>query len=132
MAQAMEKDRKAERFSLIEPPLFPEEPFKPNRKAIVFLGLVLSLLLATGFVAIKEALNAGVYGSRGVMAATGEFPLVVIPYINNSEDIETAKKIKQKAIIASIVIGIVGIIGFHFFVMPIDVLWYVLFRKLGF
>jgi uncharacterized protein involved in exopolysaccharide biosynthesis len=131
MAQAMEKDRKAERFSLIEPPLFPEEPFKPNRKAIVFLGLVLSLALAVGFAAIKELMNAGVYGSRGIMVATGEFPLVVIPYINNTEDIENAKKLKQKGIVASIVTFIVVITGFHFFVMPLDVLWYVLFRKLG-
>ncbi len=131
MAQAMEKDRKAERFSLIEPPLFPDEPFKPNRKAIVFLGLILSLALAVGFVAIREAFNPGVYGTRGILAATGEFPLVVIPYIENSTDIKTAKKLKQRAIIVTVITSIVAIAGFHFFVMPLDVLWYVLFRKLG-
>lgn len=131
MAQAMEKERKAERFSLIEPPLFPEEPFKPNRKAIVFLGLILSMALALGIVGIKEALNAGVYGTRGIMATTGEFPLVVIPYINNTEDIEKVKKFKQKAIVIGIVTTVLATICFHFFVMPLDVLWYVLFRKLG-
>ncbi|MCK5664548.1 MAG: hypothetical protein KAI17_13745, partial [Thiotrichaceae bacterium] len=131
MAQAMEKGRKAERFSLIEPPLFPEEPFKPNRKAIVFLGFILSLGLAFAYAIIKEAINTTVYGSRSLLVATGALPLVVIPYIENDEDIEKAKKQKFRIMYIAIGSVILGIIGFHFLIMPIDVLWYVLFRKMG-
>ena len=36
LAEALESDRKSERFSLIEPPLVPEKPDKPNRPAILF------------------------------------------------------------------------------------------------
>jgi len=131
MAQAMEKDRKAERFSLIEPPIYPEEPFKPNRKAIVFLGFILSLGLAVAFAIVKEALSSAVYGSRVIMAITGEQPLVIIPYIENAEDI--AEKAKRKIKIVFFAMGaiIIFIIGFHFLIMPLDVLWYVLFRKAG-
>ncbi|NOQ76241.1 MAG: lipopolysaccharide biosynthesis protein [Methylococcaceae bacterium] len=131
MAQAMEKDRKAERFTLIEPPIFPEKPFKPNRKAIVFLGLILSLGLAVAFAIIKEALSSAVYGSRAIMLITGEPPLVVIPYIENAEDIAEKKKRKVKILSFSIAAIIISIIGFHFLIMPLDVLWYVLFRKAG-
>ena len=131
MAQAMEKGRKAERFSLIEPPLFPEEPFKPNRKAIAFLGFILSLGLAFAFAIIREAMNTVVYGSRSLLMATGEFPLVVIPYIENDEDIEKARKHKFRIMYIAIGSVILGIVGFHFFIMPLDVLWYVLFRKMG-
>jgi len=131
MAQAMEKDRKAERFSLIEPPILPEEPFKPNRKAIVFLGFILSLGLAIGFAIIKETLNSAIYGTRGMTAVIGEVPLVVIPYIKNDEDIIAGKKLKTKVLSFSIAGVILCIIGFHFFIMPLDVLWYVLFRKAG-
>jgi len=131
MAQAMEKDRKAERFSLIEPPMFPDEPFKPNRKVIIFLGFILSLALAVGFAFIKEALNASIYGSKALMVATGEQPLVVIPFIDNAEDIADRQKRKVK-IIASLGIGIiVAVVLFNFLIMPLDVLWYVLFRKAG-
>ena len=35
MSKTMEKDRKGERFSIVEPPVFPDEPFKPNRPAIM-------------------------------------------------------------------------------------------------
>ncbi len=131
MAQAMEKDRKAERFSLIEPPVLPEEPFSPNRKAIVFLGFILSLGLAVGFAIVKETLNSAIYGSRGVMAVIGEPALVVIPYIENEEDI-AAKKTHKIKVLTLLIAGVIFcIIGFHFFVMPLDVLWYVLFRKMG-
>jgi len=131
MSQAMEKDRKAERFSLIEPPIFPEEPFKPNRKAIVFLGFILSLGLAAAFAFIKEALNSAIYGSRAVVAATGKQPLVVIPYIENAEDISANRKRRIK-LLSFLLAGIVlGVMFFHFYIMPLDVLWYVLFRKAG-
>jgi uncharacterized protein involved in exopolysaccharide biosynthesis len=131
MSQAMEKDRKAERFSLIEPPIFPEEPFKPNRKAIVFLGLILSLGMAMAFAFIKEALNSAIYGSRALMLATGEQPLVVIPYITNAEDIANKKKRRIK-ILSFLIAGLIfAVIFFHFVIMPLDVLWYVLFRKAG-
>ncbi|MCK5190231.1 MAG: lipopolysaccharide biosynthesis protein, partial [Methylococcales bacterium] len=118
MAQAMEKGRKAERFSLIEPPLFPEEPFKPNRKAIAFLGFILSLGLAFGFAFIKEAINTMVYGSRSLLMATGELPLVVIPYIENDEDIEKARKRKLRIMYFALGSVILGIIGVHLLIMP--------------
>lgn len=131
MAQAMEKDRKAERFSLIEPPLFPEEPFKPNRPAIVVLGFILSVGFAVGFVFAKESMSSAIYGTRGMQTATGELPLVVIPYIENAEDISNARKMKLKVISFSVAGVILLTIGFHFFVMPLDVLWYLVLRKLG-
>lgn len=131
MAQAMEKDRKAERFSLIEPPILPEEPFKPNRPAIVFLGFILSLGMALAFAMIKESLNSAIYGSRAILAATGEQPLVVIPYIENAEDITINTKRKVKLLSIAILLTILCIAGFHFLIMPLDVLWYVIFRKAG-
>ncbi len=131
MSQAMEKERKAERFSLIEPPLLPEEPFKPNRKAIVFLGFILSAGMAVGFAIIKEAINPAVYGSRGLVAATGEQPLVVVPYIETAEDVEKSKKQKIRLLFFALGAIILAAAIFHFFIMPLDVLWYVVFRKLG-
>lgn len=131
MAQAMEKGRKAERFTLIEPPIFPEEPFKPNRIAIVSLGFLLSLALGSGFAVLKEALNPGIYGSRVLTTITGEAPLVVIPYIENPGDIAKNKSQKIKIISFLAVTIIICIVVVHFVVMPLDVLWYVIFRKSG-
>ena len=38
-AQDLESDRKGERFTLIEPPLPPEEPVSPNRRLILVFGI---------------------------------------------------------------------------------------------
>ncbi len=131
MAQAMEQGRKAERFSLIEPPLLPDEPDKPNRKVIVLLGFILSIGAALAYALLKESMNPSIYGSKGMLAATGAYPLVVIPYIENEEDLEEAKKLKLKITLATIAAIIIVIVIFHFFVMPLDVLWYVLNRKIS-
>jgi uncharacterized protein involved in exopolysaccharide biosynthesis len=40
VAEQLERDRKAERFTLIDPPIYPERPFSPNRYAIALIGLV--------------------------------------------------------------------------------------------
>ena len=39
LAQNLETNRKGERFTLIEPPLPPEEPVSPNRLAVLIIGL---------------------------------------------------------------------------------------------
>ncbi len=131
MAQAMEKDRKAERFSLIEPPLFPEKPDKPNRLVITFLGFILSIGSALAYALLKESMNSYIYGSKGLLAATGASPLVVVPYIENDEDLEKAKLLKRKVIYFSIAAFVILPLLFHFIIMPLDVLWYVINRKLG-
>lgn len=131
MSQSMEKNRKGERFTLIEPPLFPEEPFKPNRKAIVFLGFVLAVGAAFGIALLKASLESGIYGARQLTAITGAPPLMVIPYIWNEEDLLKIKKSKSRIIYSILICIIMAIALFHVFKMPLDVLWYVVIRKLG-
>lgn len=43
VSEGLEVQRKGERFSLIDPPGLPENPEKPNRKAIALLGFILAL-----------------------------------------------------------------------------------------
>lgn len=112
MAQSMEKNKTNYEFSLLEPPLLPEDPFKPNRKAIAFLGLLISIALAIGFVMIKEGLNPSVYTSSRLAWVTGMQPLVLIPYLESEQ---VALK-KQKVLkIVSFVIGALLVIA---------ILWY--------
>ncbi|MFW5444437.1 MAG: GumC family protein [Methylococcaceae bacterium] len=131
IAQAMEKDRKGERFSLIEPPLFPEQPFKPNRLAIVFLGFVLAIFAGFGLALFKASMDHSIYGAKNLMAITGAPPLIVIPYIENDDDIQQQQTFKRRMIIGLVLCSVVGVILFHLFIMPLDVLWYAGLRKLG-
>ncbi len=129
VGQQLEKDRKGERFSLIDPPHLPEQPIKPNRPAIIILGLLLSIISGVGSVAAVESVNTSVRGAHGVMAAVNAPPLSVIPFLRNSEDLRRTEKIKKRMIVG-IMGGIVVLIIFiHLFLIPLDVLWFRGLRK---
>lgn len=129
VGQELEKERKGERFSLIDPPQLPEQPVKPNRPAIIILGFLLSLGGGFGFAAVAESLDSSV---RGVRSATELFnapPLSVIPYLRNSDDIARAEK-TQRIIIATIAGSFVlAVLLAHFLWTPLDVLWFKGLRK---
>ena len=131
LAQSLESERKGERFTLIEPPLLPEEPFKPNRLAIAFLGFIFSLAGGIGAASVAEVVNDSVRGRHGVLEILGEAPLAVVPYIVTAAD--NRKKMLQRSLftfgtLATLVIACVLV---HFYVMPLDVLWFRSLRRLG-
>jgi uncharacterized protein involved in exopolysaccharide biosynthesis len=128
----LEIDRKGERFTLIEPPLVPEEPASPNRPLVMILGAVLSLLLAVGVTALLEALDGTVRGRRDLVSlVAGVAPLAIIP------DIELERSPREMWMRRGIVAGgclaviIGGALAVNFFYEPLDVLWFVILRHLG-
>jgi uncharacterized protein involved in exopolysaccharide biosynthesis len=129
VGQELEKERKGERFSLIDPPQLPEKPLKPNRPAIIILGFLLSIGSGLGFAAVAESMDSSVRGVRGVMSVLEFPPLSVIPYLPNSEDLAQVGK-TRKIIIASVASGFVLLVLLvHFFWTPLDVLWFKGLRK---
>ena len=131
LAEALEKERKAERFSLIEPPLRPDVPEKPNRVAIFLLGLLFSVGGGIGVVTLVENIDNTVRGSKGVAQLLGKPPIGVIPYIETEQD-RIRRAMGRKIFIISIVAGSVLLLVLtHLLFMPLDVLWFVLLRRLG-
>lgn len=132
VALQLETESKGERFSLIESPQLPEEPVKPNRLAIIFLGFIFSLGGGFGYAAVAEAMDHSIRGMRGIIAVTGAPPLAVIPYIALEEEIQPVST-KTKAIGGIAVVGgaVLLLISVHFAYKPLDVLWFVILRKFG-
>ena len=129
VGQELEKERKGERFTLIDPPQLPEEPVKPNRPAIIILGFLLSMASGLGYAAVAESADSSVRGARGVMAVLESPPLSVIPYMPNSED--TARAVKNRRIVIAAVAGsfVLIVLLAHFLWTPLDVLWFKGLRK---
>ncbi len=86
VAQNLESDRKGERFTLIEPPLPPEKPVSPNRLAISIVGVLLTLALAVGVVALLETLDATVRGRKDLTLLLREAPLALVPLIGTERE----------------------------------------------
>lgn len=124
VGQELEKERKGERFSLIDPAQLPEEPIKPNRPGIMILGFILSIAGGLGYAFAAESMDSSVRGARGVTALLEVPPLSVIPYMRNDEDIVRAKKVKTIAATAFAGGLVLLIILAHFLWTPLDVLWF--------
>lgn len=131
LAESLERENKGERFSLIEPPLIPEKPSKPNRLAIFLLGFIFSLAGGVGTVAVAEALSDSIKSVSGLVQVTGEPPLISVPYIEIESEKYKQEQYKKLAIKIGLAAIVVIIIIFHFFIKPLDVLWFVVMRRLG-
>ncbi|MCK4826237.1 lipopolysaccharide biosynthesis protein [bacterium] len=129
IGQEMEKERKGERFSLIEPPQYPEKPVKPNRPAVVFLGFILSLVSGFGFAILLESLSTAVRGVKRATMIVGIAPLSVIPTMMNKYDVAREIQVRKISIVVMIAGVFVMMMAVHFLFSPLDVLWFRGIRK---
>lgn len=123
MAQSLEENRKGERFVVLEPPPLPEEPYSPNRPALLFISFVFSCAAGFGHLVLREALDNRVYDTRAVRAVTPVPVLGVIPVIETARErrAHTARRIALAASLVLLVVGAVAAV--HFLVVPLDILW---------
>jgi len=131
MARTLETERKAERFTLIEPPLVPQRPVSPNRPLIFGFGIALALGVAAVLVWLLGRVDGTVRSAQDVLKIIGVEPLVTIPHIVTLAETSTRKRKRVLASVAGFGVVLVAMVVTHFAVAPLDVLWYVTLRKLG-
>jgi uncharacterized protein involved in exopolysaccharide biosynthesis len=131
VSEGLEVQRKGERFSLIDPPSLPEKPDKPNRPAIMLLGFILAIVGGIGTAAAAESLDHSIRTPEQLVHLTQMFPLAVIPFMPNEEDLSRA--VKRRLLLQGAGVGTLAAILalVHVFVMPIDVLWFTALRRFG-
>src|SRR5262245_44349449 len=131
VSEGLEVQRKGERFSLIDPPSLPEKPDKPNRSAIVLLGLILALAGGIGSGAAAESLDHSIRTPAQLTQLTQLSPLAVIPFMPNELDLSRA--VRRRLLLRGAGVGaLVTILALlHVLVMPLDVLWFAALRRFG-
>lgn len=123
IAENLEQENKAERFSLLEPPVFPDKPIRPNRLKILALGLVGALAGALAFAALLEVLEGKLRGLDAVTSAINMRPLVAVPYIYTQHELKRKRSTTRYVLLAIGLLLIVLLITIHFLWMPLDLLF---------
>jgi len=131
VAEELESKQKGERFTLVESARLPEKPYKPNRLAIVLIGIVLGIGAGVGFASIIEFADTSFRDGESLARATGFPVLTEISNIITKED-KTKKTVKRViSFVVFIVIIVMGLFLFDKYIMDLDVLWAKIMRRIS-
>ena len=131
IAEQLERDRKAERFTLIEPPIFPEKPYRPNRTAIVLMGLMLALVGGLGAAVLREAIDQTVHSARDVVRVMQVPVLAILPALPSPLMMRRQSSQVRFVALGLSILLFCAVAGLHYFYMPIDVAWYGILRRVS-
>lgn len=131
IAQNLEEGQMGERFSVIEPPNLPDEPFAPQRSQLMLLVVAAALGAGFGLALLLEMLQPALWGQSAIVAAMGSAPLAVIPLIGGL-DAETRPTLARHWLYAGagLLALLVVLLVVHFAVTPLDLLWLSLVDRL--
>ncbi len=86
ISQILETGQQSGLLSVLETALVPEHPVSPNRKKIVVIGGIVSLLVAGGLVLLLELLNPVIRTSAQLERQLKIMPVVAIPVVKTPRD----------------------------------------------
>ncbi len=131
VAQELESQQKDERLSLVEPAMLPEKPFKPNRLAILIIGIVLGLGAGVGCAAFMEFSDTSFWDAESLSKATGFPVLTTVKIIVTRDDRKKRIRMNIIKIVAILILTAVGLILFNNYIMNLNVLWAKVMRRIG-
>jgi len=131
IAQELEESQHGERFVIIDPAQVPQEPCKPKRLAIILIGFVLALGAGIASVAFMEYIDHSIKTPEEVQELINVPLYITIPYIETEEEKKKRKRKRLLITLFIILLGITGLVLIHLFVMPLDVLWLKIERKVS-
>ena len=131
VSQGLEREQKGERFTLIEPANLPEKPVKPNRIAIIFVGLVLGIGAGSSIAGFREFTDESVQEPDEFQAISSFTLLASIPMIANEQDRIRARKRRNIILLVSAISLVLVVAAVHFLYMPLDLLWIKILIRLG-
>ena len=131
VAQSLESDQQGERFTLIDPPLPPEEPVSPNRLLIVVAGIILSLGVGVVLAWLRETTDGTVRGRDELLRIIGVAPLALVPQIITTEDLKAARRRTRLTLGSAAGSFCIALVLVHLFYRPLDVIWFSLMQRFG-
>lgn len=120
--ERIERSSKGERLTLVEPPIEPAEPDRPNRRLIAMAGVAGGLGAGLGLVLLLELLNRSIRRPVDLSAGLGIQPLATVPYIRTRREVVWRRAAIFGALAAIFVVIPLGLFLIHTYYMPLDLL----------
>jgi polysaccharide biosynthesis transport protein len=129
LAQGMEEGQHGQRFEIKSHAYLPGKPHKPNRIAIILLGIVLAVGAGIGFSALREFFDSSIKNEKELTVLSNIPVLTTIPRVETGHEI--AMKILRKLGWSITCFGIILIGAFMIdsFILPLDELWDIILKN---
>jgi len=124
LGEAMERNQQSEHLQVIEQPIIPQKPIKPNRPKLFVLSSAIATMAGFGVVLLAEMLNRSIRSARDLIGVVDSRLLVAIPFIPTAG--ELARR-KRKIIYLSIFLAaflLVGVAAALYIGIEIDFSWF--------
>ena len=131
VAQELEKGQKGERFTVLEPARLPDKASKPNRLAIMLIGVVLALGAGIGTAVIQEVSDQSIRSVQRLAQMTGAPVLASVPLMVTTKELQRAHRQKKIWFGVFVLALCLAVVLFHFFVMDLDIFWAKVMRRLS-
>ncbi|MEM6374596.1 MAG: lipopolysaccharide biosynthesis protein [Pseudomonadota bacterium] len=119
--EIINSNARGQRLDVIEQPIVPSEPTKPNRVLIAGGGGFLGILAGLGLIVLLEMMNSAVRRPEDLVARFGISPFTTIPYIRTRRQTIVQRGLKL-ATIMIILLGIpAAIYAMHIYYLPVDI-----------
>lgn len=110
LADNLEQRQKAERFRLLEPAVYPQQPAAPRRKFLLLLGCALSLGAGIAAAVLWEMLDTSIHRVDDLRTLTTAPILGVIPRIVTDADLR-ASRFRWAFGVIVLMLALVGVVG---------------------
>jgi len=129
ISESLENRQQGERFAIIDPAQLPEEPYKPNRIAILFIGLILGIGSGAGAGFLSEYLDQSFSNQDELRAFTNLPVLAVIPKVVTLQENLLKRKRWKVILVSSFLTVLAVLVVVQIFFFKFDIFLIKLFRE---
>ncbi|NOD95198.1 lipopolysaccharide biosynthesis [Ruegeria sp. HKCCD4884] len=120
--ERIEVTSQGQRISVIEYPVVPSGPTKPNRLMIAGGGTVFGIGLGLGLILLLELLNRSVRRPEDLINKLEVWPIATIPYMRSRKEV-IIYRLAWIAVILAIMVGVPAAVwAVHTYYLPLDLI----------
>jgi uncharacterized protein involved in exopolysaccharide biosynthesis len=124
LGESMERNQQSEHLQVIEQPVVPQKPVKPNRPKFFAISFALAFIGGVGTVVLAEMFDKTLRGTRDLSGVIDRHLLMAIPYISTVE--ETARRRRKIMLLWGMlaVLLVAGFVAALYVGVTIDFSWF--------